>query len=155
MSLWRLTYCLLLLHCAEREPDSYRAIRCASVWVKKNLSSLFCPLNWNLVELWSICSWPIYFWALTNLFSFSDPAAHFTLPVSSRVFYSNFCHIPGASWSHLLPYSSLTCDLFFSLSPCLLFCSHLFCCFISVKSTADVHLISYNTLNINHVSAEA
>lgn len=121
------------------------------------LPHLFCQLNLILVELWSICYWPSYLWTLhadffqlpSVNFYFSLPPQEFNilipvtfwLPLSHFLFVLFFC----------IPYRCLSWEFCCCVCVCF-FCSHLFCCFTSVKSAADVHLISYNTLIINRAS---
>lgn len=131
-------------------------MKCVSVWVKEKLSSLFCLLNVIVVELWSICYWPIYLWALyASAFFF-----HFAfLQLSSAHLFRSLCLLWSVSATFLLPLcliSLFSCILYccpsweFCCCVCLLFCSHQVCCFTSVKSAADVHIIPYNTPVINH-----
>lgn len=117
------------------------------------MCSLFCLFNLILVELWSICYWPIYLWTFMLCWLFFRHIFPHCLCVSWTVLYFQICHIPAAPLSHLL----------FVLFPCIpywlplmggfccwvcvcCFGSHLLCCFVSVKSATDVDLFSLNTL---------
>lgn len=135
-------------------------MKCVSV--REKLQSLFCRLDLIEVELWSIRSWPIYPWTLPSLLSFLLYAFFPTL--FSTLLYSSLspqeCYILFSAAFLLAIFSLLPCILYcqcisweFCCRVCLfLFCSHHFCCFTSVESAADVHIIPYNTLVINHAS---
>ncbi len=73
--------------------------------------------------------------------------------VSSRVLYFIFCHL-FALFS-LCFSASLTVCLsweFCCRVSVFFFFFYQFCCFTSAKSAADVHIIPYNTLVINHAA---
>lgn len=82
VSLWMLTYCLLLLRRIQTVKELSDVSLC--VWVKEKPSGLFCPLDLILVELWSICYWPIYLWThfADYLFYLLPFSVHFSLSLS-------------------------------------------------------------------------
>lgn len=99
---------------------------------------------------------PSCFYFLFYVLSFYSSLQYtcFFFSVSSRVLHFIFCRL-FALFSLCFP-ASLTVVFMGIMLPCLclffFFCSHQFCCFTSGKSAADVHIIPYNTLVINHAA---
>lgn len=135
--------------------------------VKEKLSGLFCQQDWIREELWSICCWPIYrpfffffFYPLSLCHSCFPHCTCFLFSFYSRDLHFIFFHISAASLPHFLSFFfpayhtavSMCLMRILLLCLCLFFFSHQFCCSTSVKSAADVHIMPYNTLVINHVS---
>ena len=127
-----------------------------SEW-RTNCQACFCQLDLIVVELWSFSTDPFNGEAL-NTYAF--PFLPSPTLLCTFVFFSpsppECCILLSA-----LCFSLFSCiavaphENFVAASVCLFFFffdSRQFCCFTSVKSAPDVHIIPYNALVINHGS---
>lgn len=112
-----------------------------SEWRRNCQACFVCQLSLIIVELWSICSWPIYLWT-PHTFTF-----FFLLFFPLTLLYTCLCLLKKVRF-YFLPNS---CCLILSLFFCISCLSWEFCCFArllcftTVKSAAHVQIIPNNT----------
>lgn len=143
LSLWRLNNFLpiTLNRDSSRLLKSYVMCPCLSGGETVRLV-LFVSYLLIIVELWSICSWPIYLWT-PHTFTF-----FFLLFFPLTLLYTCLCLLKKVRF-YFLPNS---CCLILSLFFCISCLSWEFCCFArllcftTVKSAAHVQIIPNNTL---------
>lgn len=131
--------------------DSYEIRLCERIWVSSVKFNSQGTVNYFLLT-------HVFLNLNADFHFYLDPFLLSFFPChSSWVLYFHFSHIPCCLFS--LPFSlcfvflhTLHLPLMGIFAAESVFASHLFCCFTSVKSVADVCLISYNTLIINHAS---